>query len=301
MVWWLGGSESTSTNTDESCEVVPVRIDRTSPNSRRIGGEITVEAPIEDVWAILTDYDNLSTHVPNLVESRRVRNNDTTRRRFSSNTNTYNNSNNESVQGDGRYKCRLFQRGAQKIVGFEFGASVTLDMTEQIMLSNSNSLLQERKILFKCVDSQFFSEFDGEWKVTSSSENETTLRYVVDVRPKGPVPVVALEWRIREDVPTNLLAVKKASLEDGLAGVLALRASQEGGAVTRALAKVERGRTRRTDAARVALQDGRNRVKTIMERLPQQTNSNRRMKPVPVRVSAQWEDNETMAAYLNKK
>ena len=109
------------------------------------------------------------------------------------------------------------------------------------------------------------------------------------------------EWRIREDVPTNLLAVKKASLEDGLAGVLALRASQEGGAVTRALAKVERGRTRRTDAARVALQDGRNRVKTIMERLPQQTNSNRRMKPVPVRVSAQWEDNETMAAYLNKK
>lgn len=30
-------------------------------------------------------------------------------------------------------------------------------------------------------------------------------------RPKGPVPVGALEWRIREDVPTNLRAVKLAS------------------------------------------------------------------------------------------
>ena len=41
---------------------------------------------------------------------------------------------------------------------------------------------------------------------------ETVLSYVVDVRPKGPVPVAALEWRIREDVPTNLRAVKSAAL-----------------------------------------------------------------------------------------
>merc|ERR1712232_1295601 len=99
-VFWFGGSnsEASATSDEESCELVEVRIDRTSPNSRRIGGEITVPKPVDDVWAILTDYDNLATHVPNLVESRRVRNNDTTRRRFSSNTNTYNNSNNESVQ-----------------------------------------------------------------------------------------------------------------------------------------------------------------------------------------------------------
>lgn len=301
MVWWLGGSESASSKTDESCEVVPVRIDKTSPNSRRIGGEISVDAPIQDVWAILTDYDNLSTHVPNLVESRRV----TGITRGTRNTKAR-----ESVQGDGHYKCRLFQRGAQKIVGFEFGASVTLDMTEKIVLAsatedNASSQAQERKIFFKCVESQFFSEFDGEWKVRSDPNNAdiTTVSYVVDVRPKGPVPVVALEWRIREDVPTNLLAVKKASIESGLEGVLALRASQQGGAVSRALAKVERTneRGRRTGAARLALRDGRNRVRNIMDRLPQQTNSSRMQPiPVPVPVSAQWEDNETMAAYLKK-
>lgn len=34
---------------------------------------------------------------------------------------------------------------------------------------------------------------------------------MVNVKPKGPVPVGALEWRIKEDVPTNLRAVKVAS------------------------------------------------------------------------------------------
>ena len=62
------GSESVNQDGD-SCELVAVRIERTSPNSRKIAGEITVDTPIADVWAILTDYDRLAVHVPNLVES----------------------------------------------------------------------------------------------------------------------------------------------------------------------------------------------------------------------------------------
>jgi hypothetical protein len=174
-----------------------------------------------DVWAILTDYDNLSTHVPNLVASKRVRGGD-------------------GEKGDGRYECRLYQRGAQKIIGFEFGADVTMDMREEIVVAgrsgditkshkndvevhSSEIFPEERRINFKCVDSQFFSEFDGIWSVRQAqnpySGVETTVSYTVDVRPKGPVPVAALEWRIREDVPTNLRAVKRAALEVGWAGV----------------------------------------------------------------------------------
>jgi len=231
-VWWFGGVEETPEDGD-SCDLVPVRIERTSPNSRRIGGELTIDAPIEDVWAILTDYDNLSIHVPNLVESRRVgtvgMNGISGLGRRRSNNPLPNPR--QSKQGDGSYSCRLYQKGAQKIIGFEFGASVTMDMQEKVIVQKSSARPEERKVLFKCVDSEFFSEFDGEWKVVStetvdeSGENtaSTTITYVVDVRPKGPVPVAALEWRIREDVPTNLKAVKKASLDVGYAGVMALR------------------------------------------------------------------------------
>merc|ERR1711862_991723 len=57
-------------------------------------------------------------------------------------------------------------------------------------------------------------------------------------RPKGPVPVVALEWRIREDVPTNLRAVKKAAIDVGKEGVLKMRRNgNRGQTVRRALAR----------------------------------------------------------------
>jgi hypothetical protein len=173
---------------------VLVNIHRTSSNSRRISGEMIMNnVPIDIIWEILTDYDNLSVHVPNLVESR-------------------------VIDNGADVVPRVYQMGAQRIFGFEFGADVTLDMREHIS--------SRRQVIdFKCVDSQFFSEFDGSWIVeeysneeddlssytTSTSEPITIVRYIVDVRPKGVVPVAALEWRIKEDVPVNIVAVAKAA------------------------------------------------------------------------------------------
>jgi Polyketide cyclase / dehydrase and lipid transport len=240
----------------DSCELVAVRIERTSANSRRIYGDITVAAPLQDVWAILTDYNRLAIHVPNLVESKIER------------------VTSSGEMGDGQFQCRLYQKGAQRIIGFEFGASVTMDMREIVVSSPPQARTevpgttrQERKITFKCCDSFFFQEFDGEWKVqescTKEGDIETLLSYVVDVRPKGPVPVAALEWRIREDVPTNLRAVKKAALAVGFNGVMAARRGRSA-----ALAL--------PNAARVALaNDARGKV--------------------------QWYRDETMEAYLTDK
>ena len=53
------------------------------------------------------------------------------------------------------------------------------------------------------------SSREGEFGV--GYRGRSVLTYDVLVRPKGPVPVFALEWRIREDVPTNLVAVKAAA------------------------------------------------------------------------------------------
>lgn len=39
----------------------------------------------------------------------------------------------------------------------------------------------------------------------------TKLFYMVHIRPKGPVPVLALEWQISNEVPNNLAALKKAA------------------------------------------------------------------------------------------
>lgn len=312
-MWWFGGTDDPTD--DDSCELVAVRIDRTSRNSRRIAGDIIVQKPVEDVWAILTDYDNLAIHVPNLVESTRV------------NPGRSASFDPSSVQGDGSYTCRLFQKGAQKIIGFEFGASVTMDMTEVIEMDREAG--EVKKIMFKCVESQFFSEFDGEWKVSTTedpddpSKQVSRVEYVVDVKPKGPVPVQALEWRIREDVPTNLRAVKAASIDMGLDGVLGLRdelrRGRNGAVVTpMRTSSIPSPRSRRSrpqesqadrgrrSIASVATSTRRNvgnfmtRAATVSKNTVANARQSRRNhKLAPVRVD--WYEDETMGAYLNRR
>jgi hypothetical protein len=70
----------------------------------------------------------------------------------------------------------LYQKGAQKIVGVEFGASVALAMKESIIcasfersgMQDSMMFPAERGIGFTCIDSFFFSEFDGEWRLVET-------------------------------------------------------------------------------------------------------------------------------------
>ena len=47
----------------------------------------------------------------------------------------------------------------------------------------------------------------------NGDEGTTRLLYEVLIQPNGPVPVLPLEWRIREDVPTNLKSVKLATMK----------------------------------------------------------------------------------------
>ena len=187
----LGRPAGTSTTTTTKDGIV-VDILTTGINSRCISASIVVNAAPSKVWAILTDYDNLATHVPNLVES--------------------------SLRPHPSGGIRLFQEGAQKIIGFDFRASLTMDMTEVTEDGASRPSL----INFQLVDSAMFASFDGEWRVKPYSrsrsradpsryEYKSKLSYRVNITPKGLVPVPALEWRIREDVPVNLLAVRAAS------------------------------------------------------------------------------------------
>jgi len=45
-----------------------VAIARPSLNSRKISASLIVDRPLTDVWKIITDYDSLAEHVPNLVQ-----------------------------------------------------------------------------------------------------------------------------------------------------------------------------------------------------------------------------------------
>jgi hypothetical protein len=172
-----------------------VKITTPSVNTRQITASIVVDCTVDDVVNIISDYNNLVTHVPNLIQSYLVPS--------------------PNING-----IRLFQEGSQKIIGFDFRASLTMDMVEDFDDENRTKVLR-----FKLVESKMFSAFDGYWSARHHSrvrkydnlKNEftydykTLLQYSVYVEPRGRVPVIALEWRIKEDVPINLQAVKAAA------------------------------------------------------------------------------------------
>ena len=191
---------------------------------------------------------------------------------------------------------------------------------------------RERSIEFKCADSFFFKEFDGEWKaserIAADGTSEVMLSYVVDVRPNGPVPVAALEWRIREDVPTNLRAVKKAAIEVGYEGVMASRMPKRlapiSSAPSMAVASATKASALKRESSSRAMSrsDARTtrpvtRGVGTVSRQPVAAASAKKNSAKPrngatsapprrrlSRVNVQWEtweESETMAAYLDKK
>jgi Polyketide cyclase / dehydrase and lipid transport len=174
-----------------------------------------VNSPIQDVWSIITDYNQLAVHVPNLVKSYVIPD-------LSSDGNPSLPTSMKAITRGS--KVRIFQEGAQKIVGFDFRASLTMDMTEETE-NVGRAMAEKRTLYFKLAESGMFSSFDGNWSIRYHSRTrewdtvlrefvfryKTMLTYSVLVKPKGPVPVIALEWRIKEDVPVNLMAMKSAA------------------------------------------------------------------------------------------
>lgn len=116
-------------------------------------------------------------------------------------------------------------------------------------------------------------------RVNEEGKIESVVSYSVDVRPRGPVPVAALEWRIREDVPTNLRAVKHAALTVGYEGVMAERRF--------AVPQVARRRRRQPVVAKALAAQPMARQPMVTARLASYTG-------------ADWGDDETMAAYLKR-
>lgn len=170
---------------------VRVQIEAPALNKRRITAQNLINAPIEVVWGLLSDYSNLATYIPNLTLSELRR---------------------HPTNG-----IRVEQCGAQSILGFEFRASVTMDMTEL------NATASDwRAIEFKLAASRDFNIFEGVWRM-ESVDDKTALFYEVTIVPRGLVPVKAIEWRISEDVPGNMNAVRMECEKRRRTSIAALR------------------------------------------------------------------------------
>ncbi|BAD87364.1 unknown protein [Oryza sativa Japonica Group] len=160
-------------------------------NRRLVRARVRVDAPLDAVWATLTDYEGLAGFIPGLSECRLLDQSDCF--------------------------ARLYQVGEQDLaLGFKFNARGTIDCYEgELQLLPAGA--RRREIAFNMIDGDF-KVFEGNWSVqeevdggeiSADQEFQTILSYVVELEPKLWVPVRLLEGRICNEIKTNLFSIRE--------------------------------------------------------------------------------------------
>ncbi|PKA54624.1 hypothetical protein AXF42_Ash000459 [Apostasia shenzhenica] len=164
-------------------------------NRRKIRSRVLVDAELETVWRVLTDYEGLASFIPSLAVSQLLEK----RQNF----------------------AKLYQVGEQNLpFGLKFNAKGVLECFEGDL--EDLPFGQRRDIEFKMVEGDF-QTFEGRWSIVQGMldvdapksgehlaevEHRTTLSYVVELEPKIWLPVRLIEGRLVSEVKINVLCVR---------------------------------------------------------------------------------------------
>ncbi|XP_020549350.1 uncharacterized protein LOC105162824 isoform X4 [Sesamum indicum] len=175
---------------------IEIAIEKTGKNSRRITSKVAVQASLQTVWDILTDYERLADFIPGLAVSQLLEKRD----KF----------------------ARLFQIGEQNLAfGLKFNAKGIIDCFEKDL--QTLPFGQKRDIEFKMVEGDF-QLFEGKWSIEQEvkqnpgdsqsdsvigEEYQTTLLYIVLVKPKVWLPVRLVEGRLCKEIRSNLSCIRE--------------------------------------------------------------------------------------------
>jgi ribosome-associated toxin RatA of RatAB toxin-antitoxin module len=168
----LKGSDATACC---GLDTIQQDMERLPQGTRRLAVRLRMDLAPEWLWAVLTDYANLSRFIPNLESSRLL-----WRR--------------ANVVG-------LEQEGAQSFIGLRFKAKVVLELTEE---------LEQRRLSFVMVKGDF-RRFEGAWQIGHDASGSTLL-YELTVQGCVGMPIALIEQRLRDDLAANLRAVQQEAL-----------------------------------------------------------------------------------------
>lgn len=177
---------------DKDFEIEVLKVEG-KKNRRRIRSRVRVDAGLNSVWRVLTDYESLSNFIPGLAV-------------------------NQLLEKKQNY-VRLYQVGEQNLaLGLKFHAKGVLECYEGEL--KDTSITRRRDIEFKMVEGDF-KTFEGRWFIEqivddasedadhlTVQEYKTTLSYVVELEPKFWLPVHLLEGRVCREIKINLICIR---------------------------------------------------------------------------------------------
>lgn len=137
-----------------------------------VAGEFTTAAPLDTVWAVLTDYGHIPAFVNSIKQS--------------------------EVLGGGGDTLRVHQSATVGVFPFRFTARVTLAVTEEPM----------RRIEFIDVLGEDFFRYVGAWSLRGDS-SVTTVRYSLLAIPRSNAPSWIGRGMLSHSVADLLLQVHR--------------------------------------------------------------------------------------------
>lgn len=156
-------------------QTIEQTMERLPQGTRRLAVQLRTPLGVDLLWKVLTDYDRLSTFIPNLTSS--------------------------TVLGRGDNSVHLAQVGSQQLLGLKFSAQVELELIEH---------RPEGLLLFRMVKGDF-RRFEGSWRLQALPDG-TSLLYDLTVQGCMGMPVGLIEQRLRSDLTANLLAVEQEAM-----------------------------------------------------------------------------------------
>jgi ribosome-associated toxin RatA of RatAB toxin-antitoxin module len=151
---------------------IAVHTEKRTGRQRRIHALTDLPFTAEQLWQILTDYDNLASFIPNLTRSRRL----------------------SHPEGG----IRIEQVGSQGFLNVKFCARVVLDAVEHF----------PNELRFSMVEGDF-RQFEGQWTLEpmAGPTPRTRLGYDLLICPPRAMPAGLIERHIRNDLIRNLHAI----------------------------------------------------------------------------------------------
>ncbi len=157
-------------------EEVALQEIETAEGREGVLAKIMIPAPLEVVWAVITDYEKLSDFIPDMKLSK--------------------------VIGKKDSEVILRQQGESRFLMFHFNVEVIIKLTEQ----------RYHNIGFNLVSGDF-DYFEGEWKTEPIGDKETMLIYTLIAHPKFYAPKWAVRYMLKRDIPVRLKALRERILK----------------------------------------------------------------------------------------
>lgn len=162
-----------------SGEGVHVEIKSIGNNKGEVRSSVEIDASLDTVWNIITDYERFAEVVPCVSASRLLSKNDNT--------------------------CRVQVAEMKLAFGLKLKAEAVVDYTEKDFTDGRIRYLE-----FKMIEGDF-KVYEGKWGIEESEKLKTVVTYEAVLKPKHGVPVSLVATVVGKEIKTNVASIREAA------------------------------------------------------------------------------------------